>query len=161
MCDLLGRFEREPEFVRCQRFPILDCLRRRDPVESVIDLGGRKPLGVKRQHLRRWQIFRIEISFPFRVLKTGGANPSVHKVIRNSGYINFDRRFCFFIPIPGFLLSLFSFPNQSTPTAREMSRITMLSEIKTWIMASTLAQRASNGASVGPKVELWVNATNR
>jgi hypothetical protein len=30
----------------------------------------------------------------------------------------------------------------------------MLSEMKIWTMERTLAQRASNGASVGPKVEL-------
>ena len=48
-----------------------------------------------------------------------------------------------------------------TPTAREMSKITIVSEIKIWIIARTFAQRASSGASVGPKVELWVKATNR
>ena len=50
---------------------------------------------------------------------------------------------------------------QSTPTAREIRRITMLSEMNICIMARIFAQRASSGASVGPKVELWVNATKR
>ena len=49
----------------------------------------------------------------------------------------------------------------STPTAREMRRITILNEMEIWIIAKILAQRASNGASVGPKVELWVKATKR
>jgi hypothetical protein len=47
-------------------------------VKSVIDFGRIQPFGVKRQHLRRRQIFRIKVSFPFRVLKTGSANPRVH-----------------------------------------------------------------------------------
>ncbi len=50
---------------------------------------------------------------------------------------------------------------QSTPTAREMSKMTMLREMDIWIMTKILAQRASNGASVGPKVELWVKAMKR
>jgi len=37
----------------------------------------------------------------------------------------------------------------------------MLSEMKIWIMANILAQRPSNGASVGPKVELCVNETKK
>ena len=48
-----------------------------------------------------------------------------------------------------------------TPTAREISKTTILSEIKIWIIARTFAQRASSGASVGPNVELCVKATNR
>ena len=48
-----------------------------------------------------------------------------------------------------------------TPTAREISRTTIVREIKIWTIARIFAQRASNGASVGPKVELCVNATNR
>ena len=52
-------------------------------------------------------------------------------------------------------------PVQSAPTAAEISKTTMLSEIKIWIIARTFAQRASSGASVGPNVELCVNATNR
>jgi hypothetical protein len=52
-------------------------------------------------------------------------------------------------------------PVYSAPTAAEISKTTMLSEIKIWIIARTFAQRASNGASVGPNVELCVNATNR
>jgi len=47
------------------------------------------------------------------------------------------------------------------PTAREMSNTTMLSDMKIWHIARIFAQRASSGASVGPKVELWVNAMNR
>ena len=46
------------------------------------------------------------------------------------------------------------------PTAREMSNTTMLSDMKIWQIARSFAQRASSGASVGPKVELWVNAMN-
>jgi len=49
----------------------------------------------------------------------------------------------------------------SAPTAAEISKTTMLSEMKIWIIANTFAQRASRGASVGPNVELWVNATNK
>lgn len=48
-----------------------------------------------------------------------------------------------------------------TPTACEISRTTMVREIKIWTIARIFAQRASNGESVGPKVELCVNATNR
>jgi len=48
-----------------------------------------------------------------------------------------------------------------TPTAREISRTTIVSEIEIWVIAKTFAQRASSGASVGPKVELCVKATNR
>ena len=48
-----------------------------------------------------------------------------------------------------------------TPTACEISRTTMVREIKIWTIARTFAQRASKGESVGPKVELCVNATNR
>ena len=48
-----------------------------------------------------------------------------------------------------------------TPTAREISRTTIVREIKIWIIARIFAQRASTGASVGPKVELCVNATNK
>ena len=47
------------------------------------------------------------------------------------------------------------------PTACEISRTTIVREIKIWTIARIFAQRASNGASVGPKVELCVNATNR
>ena len=49
----------------------------------------------------------------------------------------------------------------NAPTAPEISNTTMLSEIKIWIIPRTFAHRASSGASVGPKVELCVNATNR
>src|ERR1700747_378255 len=49
----------------------------------------------------------------------------------------------------------------STPTAREINRMTMLSEIQICTMERSLTQRARSGASVGPKVELWVNAINR
>jgi hypothetical protein len=49
----------------------------------------------------------------------------------------------------------------NTPTAREISKITMLNEMKTWIIARIFAQRASKGESVGPKVELCVKATKR
>jgi hypothetical protein len=49
----------------------------------------------------------------------------------------------------------------SAPTAPEISKTTIPSEIKIWIIARTFAQRASSGASVGPKVELCVKATNR
>ena len=52
-------------------------------------------------------------------------------------------------------------PGYSAPTAAEMSNTTMLSEMKIWIIARTFAQRASSGASVGPNVELCVNATNK
>jgi hypothetical protein len=48
-----------------------------------------------------------------------------------------------------------------TPAAREIRRITMLSEMKICIIARIFAQRARSGASVGPKVELWVKATKR
>jgi hypothetical protein len=48
-----------------------------------------------------------------------------------------------------------------TPTARAINRTTIVSEIKIWVIAKTFAQRASTGASVGPKVELCVKATNR
>ena len=51
--------------------------------------------------------------------------------------------------------------NYKAPTAAEISKTTMLSEMKIWIIARTFAQRASSGASVGPNVELCVNATNR
>jgi hypothetical protein len=47
------------------------------------------------------------------------------------------------------------------PTAREISKTTIVSEIKIWIIVRIFAQRASNGASVGPNVELWVKATKR
>ena len=49
----------------------------------------------------------------------------------------------------------------SAPTAAEISNTTMQSEIEIWIIAKIFAHRASNGASVGPNVELWVTATNR
>lgn len=48
-----------------------------------------------------------------------------------------------------------------TPTAREISRTTIVSEIEIWVIVRTFAQRASTGASVGPKVELCVKAINR
>ena len=47
------------------------------------------------------------------------------------------------------------------PTAPEISKTTIVSEIKIWIIVRIFAQRASNGASVGPNVELWVKATKR
>ena len=49
----------------------------------------------------------------------------------------------------------------SAPTAAEISKTTMQSEMKIWIIARTFAQRWSSGASVGPNVELCVNATKR
>ena len=58
------------------------------------------------------------------------------------------------------LLTLLSFRSpmasvfHSAPTAREIKSTTIESEMKTWIMARIFAQRASSGASVGPKVEL-------
>jgi hypothetical protein len=39
--------------------------------------------------------------------------------------------------------------------------MTIVSEIVICIMVKSFAQRASSGASVGPKVELWVSATKR
>ena len=78
MRDFLRRFKREPEIFRRQRFPIFNRLWRRDSAKSVIDFGGRKSLSVKRQHLRRRQIFRVKIPLPFRVLKTRGADPEFH-----------------------------------------------------------------------------------
>jgi sugar phosphate permease len=49
----------------------------------------------------------------------------------------------------------------NAPTAPEISKTMMLKERKIWIIAKTFAQRARSGASVGPNVELCVNATNR
>jgi len=42
-----------------------------------------------------------------------------------------------------------------------MSKTTMLSEMKIWHIVRPFAQRANTGASVGPKVELVVNAIKR
>jgi hypothetical protein len=49
----------------------------------------------------------------------------------------------------------------STPMAREMRTMTIVNEMQIWAMVSSLAQRASSGASVGPKVELCVSAIKR
>jgi hypothetical protein len=76
--DFLRRFERESKICRRKRSPILNRLWRWDPVKSVIYFRRRKSFGVKRQHLRGRQIFGIKISFPFRVLKTRGADPEFH-----------------------------------------------------------------------------------
>ena len=51
--------------------------------------------------------------------------------------------------------------SHNAPTAAEISKTTTLSEMKIWIIAKIFAHRASSGASVGPNVELCVNATNR
>src|SRR4029077_17461913 len=48
-----------------------------------------------------------------------------------------------------------------TPRAREIKSMTMLSEIKICTMVSSFPQRASRGASVGPKVELCVKEIKR
>ena len=78
MRDFLRRFQREPEFIRRQRLPVLDRLRRRNAVKGVIDLGGGETFGIKRQHLRRRQILWVKISFPFGVLEAGSTNPCLH-----------------------------------------------------------------------------------
>src|SRR5205823_12625042 len=49
----------------------------------------------------------------------------------------------------------------STPTARDMSRMTIVKEMQIWTIARILAHRANSGASVGPKVELCVSAIKR
>ena len=49
----------------------------------------------------------------------------------------------------------------NAPTAREIRSTTIEREMKTWIIARIFAQRARSGASVGPKVELWVKAMKR
>src|SRR5216683_3135071 len=46
---------------------------------------------------------------------------------------------------------------QSTPTAREIRTITMVSDMAICIIVKHLDQRPSSGASVGPNVELCVN----
>ena len=80
MRDFLRCFESKAKFRRRQFVPIVDRLGRWDPMKSVIDFRGVQSLGVKRQHLRRRQILRIKISFPFGVLKTGRANPRLHAI---------------------------------------------------------------------------------
>src|SRR5262249_47041182 len=49
----------------------------------------------------------------------------------------------------------------STPTAREIRSITMHNDRTICTDANSFAHRANNGASVGPNVELCVNAMNR
>src|SRR5229473_7485456 len=73
--DTPRRFERDLVRLRCLSSPTCDQLFVRHPVKRVIDLDGRKPGGIVRQHLRRGQIRRIEAALPFGVVVTGGANP--------------------------------------------------------------------------------------
>ena len=47
-------------------------------MKRVIDLGGSEPLCVIGQHLRCGQILRVEVAFPFGVLKSGRTDPRVH-----------------------------------------------------------------------------------
>src|SRR5262249_49127977 len=47
-------------------------------VERVVDLDGRKPLRVVRQHLRRRQRLRIEAALPLRVVVPRRAHPDRH-----------------------------------------------------------------------------------
>lgn len=51
--------------------------------------------------------------------------------------------------------------NYSTPTAREIRSRIMHNDRRICTDARSFAHRASNGASVGPNVELCVNAMNR
>src|SRR5262249_4278650 len=84
MGDFLRCFEREPETFRRKRFPIFDRLWRWDPMKSVIDFRRRESLGVKGQHFRCGQIFGIKIPFPYRILKTRGADPESHDKTSNA-----------------------------------------------------------------------------
>src|SRR5206468_397497 len=49
----------------------------------------------------------------------------------------------------------------STPTAREIRRTMIVSEIKICVIVKSFAQRVRTGASVGPNVELVVKAMKR
>ena len=80
MRDFLRRFKREAKFLRGQRFPILDRLRRGNAMKRVIDLSGGKSLRVKRQHFAGRQIFGVKISLPLRVLETRSSDPKIHAI---------------------------------------------------------------------------------
>ena len=72
--DPLPRFERETEARWNLRGPALQDLRRRLPVERIVDLDGGKALGVVPEHLLRRQILGIEAAPPGFVVVTAGAD---------------------------------------------------------------------------------------
>src|SRR5882724_3407714 len=78
MRDFLRSFEGKAKMLRCQLFPIIDCLGSRNAMKRIIDLGGGKALRVKGQHFRRRQVSRIKISLPLCVLETRCADPKFH-----------------------------------------------------------------------------------
>src|SRR6266480_4766109 len=78
MGDFLRRLKRETKVRRCESIPVVNRLWRRNSMERVIDFSGVESFSVKRQHLRRRQIFRVKISLPLGVLKARCADPDIH-----------------------------------------------------------------------------------
>ena len=86
MSDLLRRLEGKPKILRSRTFPSSNSLAIRNSVKGVVDLGGGESFGVKRKHLRRWELLRVESSSPFGILESGSAHPRNHsKRIQETG----------------------------------------------------------------------------
>lgn len=78
MGNLLRRLEAKSKVLRSCGIPTFNRLAVRNSIERVVDLAGRKPFRVERQHLRRRKFFRIEGSPPFGILESGSADPRGH-----------------------------------------------------------------------------------
>ena len=78
MRDLLRGLKPKAKSLRRQLIPIVDRLYSGNPMKSIINFGGQKPVGIKRQHPSSRQIFWIKISFPLWILETRCAHPNFH-----------------------------------------------------------------------------------
>ena len=76
--DPLRRLQRELVAIRRGLVPAVENLLVRRAVEGVVDLDGREPLGVVRQHLRRRHRLRIEAALPLGIVVAGRTDPDGH-----------------------------------------------------------------------------------
>src|SRR5260221_6209517 len=80
--QIAAGFGGETEITRRLPAPVAQSIRRREPVETCVDLDGRKPLCVGRQHSRRRLVRGIERPAPVRVGPARRAD--VYRVARSS-----------------------------------------------------------------------------
>src|SRR5947209_8252565 len=83
MCDLLGCLKGKLEDFRSRRFPILDRLRARNPIEGVVDFNAVQSAGIVTQKLLVRNLRRIKDRLPFLITETRRPEPNP----RHSGII--------------------------------------------------------------------------
>ena len=83
MSNAARRLERETEVIGRDLRPSSQQTVSRHPIEGVVDLDGRQPLRIEREHLLGGQLLGIEAPLPFDVVVVRRA----HQDTRGSGVV--------------------------------------------------------------------------